>query len=126
MEFLTRGPKEIPVFSLLGIRFVSLSGSVELIGDIVEIIDSIPIPILVVKDPIAIGRDTKNVNKFNFIKISKANPIVQDVIYIPITSVAFTCIPSDQFLNNYLAARSGLVSPPAALIFDGESVSIKL
>lgn len=123
-DFLTRGPEEETpqAFSLLGVRFISIASSIEMIGEIVQVVDSI----LTVNDPIAITRDTKNINKFNFIKIKKANPIVQDVIYVPISSIAFMCIPSDQFLKNYLVSRTGLVSPPAALVFDGEGLSVKL
>jgi len=108
-SFLLRGPQEGPsVFSLLGIKFISIASSVEFIGEIIQIVDSIA----VIKDPVFVGRDVRSVNKFNLVKLARANPIVTTPIYVPIHSIAFLCVPSTQFLNNYLAARSGLVTGP--------------
>jgi hypothetical protein len=108
-SFLLRGPQEgPPVFSVLGIKFISIASSVEFIGEIIQIVDSIA----VVKDPVFVGRDVRSVNKFNLIKLTRANPVATSPIHVPISSIAFLCVPSTQFLNNYLAARSGLVTSP--------------
>jgi hypothetical protein len=106
-EFLTRGPEpETTRHPLIGIRFVSVSGSFEFIGDIVDIVDSVAI----IKDPVLLGRDISSTTKFNFILFNKANPIVKNEIQVPLSAIAFLCHPSDQFIKNYLAAKSGLVT----------------
>jgi hypothetical protein len=106
-EFLTRGPgPETTRHPLIGIRFVSVSGSFEFIGDIVDIVDAIAF----IKDPILLGRDTQNAYKFNFIPFNKANPIVTNEIQVPLSSISFLCKPSEKFVNNYLAAKIGLVT----------------
>jgi hypothetical protein len=108
-SFLLRGPQEgPPVYSILGIKFISIASSVEFIGEIIQVIDSVA----VIKDPVFVGRDMRTVNKFNLVKLTRANPIVTSPIHVPISSIAFLCVPSAQFLNNYLAARSGLVTSP--------------
>ena len=118
-DFLTSGPSNVlknPDNPLLGIKFVSISGAaIEFIGEIVEIINSVAI----IKDPILMGRDTANRNKFNYIIFHKANPIVNDVIEVPLPAIAFMCHPNEEFVKNYKAARSGLVTAANVYGSDG-------
>jgi hypothetical protein len=118
-DFLTRGPEPdpVPIHPLVGIKFVSISANIEFIGDIVRVVDSVAI----VKDPILLSRDVSSANKFNFIVFHRANPIVTNEIQVPLSAVAFMCTPSDRFIKNYLAARSGLIT--AAAFHDKELTS---
>ena len=118
-DFLMRGPQDTPPasFSLTGIKFLSLTGGIEIIGEITQVFDQL----LHVKDPVVVGRDVRQVARFNLVKLHKVNPIVDDTIQIPISAVAFLCAPNSSFLKNYLAARSGLVSPPMASFDEDET-----
>jgi hypothetical protein len=107
-DFLMRGPKHpLPPGSLFsGIKFFSLASSIEFIGEITQVIDSM----LVIKHPFVVSRDVRDVNKFNLTKMHRINPIVDDVIEVHISRIAFMCTPNPLFLKNYTASRSGLVS----------------
>jgi hypothetical protein len=121
-EFLIRGP-EAPSFyipPLTGVKFISISGrNLELIGEIVQIIDAVAI----VKDPILVSRDQKDIKRFNLIVFHDANPIVNKEIQVPLSAMAFMCTPDDTFVKNYLAARAGLVT--AASFYDSNNSSLK-
>jgi hypothetical protein len=108
-DWLTSGPQASYIPPLLGVKFICLKDSFEIIGEIVQVIDSVA----TVKDPIGVGRDSKSLTKFNFIKLKQMNPIIGDEIQIPITSMLFLCKPDDHFIKNYTAARSGLVTAVA-------------
>jgi hypothetical protein len=108
-DFLTSGPADIvpPVHPITGVKFISINGrNIEFIGEIVQIIDAIAI----VKDPILVSRDQKDVKRFNFIVFHDANPIVHKEIQVPLSAIAFMCSPDETFVKNYLAARAGLVT----------------
>ena len=91
----------------LGVKFISLgSGALSLIGEVVQIIDSI----MVIKDPIIVGRNTANARALNFIKFNNMFPMVKDEIEVPMTAVGFMCKPEDSFVTNYNAAKAGLVT----------------
>jgi hypothetical protein len=121
-EFLTRGP-EVPSFyisPLTGVKFISISGrNLEFIGEIVQIVDGVAI----VKDPILVSRDQKDIKRFNFIVFHDANPIVNKEIQVPLSNMAFMCTPEDVFIKNYMAARAGLVT--AASFNDSNNSSLK-
>jgi len=117
-DFLTRGPVEgVPVFSFTGIKFVSIGGSIEFIGEITQVINGIAL----IKDPIMVGRDARNVNKFNLMKMHMVNPIVDNQIQVPLASISFMCSPNEAFVKNYLAARSGLVTPSTVSFDEGRN-----
>jgi hypothetical protein len=119
-DFLTSGPVDIlPVIPLLGIKFISISSSIELMGEIFRVVDSVAY----IKDPILLGRDQKNINRFNFIIFHHVNPIVTNEIQVPLSSIAFMCTPNERFVKNYIAARSGLVT--AATFYDNDAVNLK-
>jgi hypothetical protein len=108
-EWLTTGPEaSYDPPPLIGIQFISLNSTpgLELIGEIIRVVDSIA----TVKDPIVLGRDPKNVTKFNLFRLEQMNPVVGDEIQIPLASILFFCKPKDQFGRNYIAARSGLIT----------------
>jgi hypothetical protein len=121
-DFLTSGPVDIgpPVMPLLGIKFISINASIEFIGEVFRIVDSVAF----IKDPILLSRDQKNVSRFNFIVFHNANPIVTNEIQVPLSAIAFMCTPSERFIKNYIAARSGLVT--AATFYDSnDAVNLK-
>jgi hypothetical protein len=105
-EFLTSGPVEVLTNPLYGIKFISIPGPLEFIGEIVEIVDRVAI----VKSPFLLGRDTKVPNNLNFIPFHRINPIVVNQIEVPLQSISFLCSPRDEFIKQYKAARSGLVT----------------
>lgn len=106
-EFLTSGPSMVvSTHYLTGIKFMSIPGPLEFIGEIVEIVDRVAI----VKSPFLLGRDVKNPTNLNFIPFHRVNPVVVNQIEVPLSSISFLSSPREQYVKQYMAARSGLVT----------------
>jgi hypothetical protein len=95
-----------PTHPLLGIRFIHLENGIEFIGEITSIFDGVA----TIENPMLITKDKNVPGRLELKKFNTINPLVRDEMQVPTVCMTFSFKPADMVIQNYVAARSGLVS----------------